>query len=289
MKRRYLLLSIFLVCTISFNANSQVTLLTGDFNAAGTPAGWSTFNFSAGGDISIGGGGPDSAKWTLRPNNYHYLSVFLDETFQSNDATRFYLSNSDAQGDDSPPPKTNTILQSPAINTVGFTSLSLKFYQNFWSAGNADSALIEVSTNGITWTQVYLAHQANPFEIGTASSFVLQIVNLDAYINLSTVYFRFHYLATWGFYWAIDNVAVTGNGPNQCNTNYWEGSISTAWENAANWSCGSIPNVNTVVYIEPGKPNYPIISSMAICKTLYTNPGTTVTIASGFRLDITGQ
>lgn len=288
MKSLYILPFICTFFSISFNASSQVTLFTQGFNTAGTPSGWINTNLSTGGDLSIGGGGPDSAKWTLRQNSYHYTSVFMDKTFQSNDASQFYLSNSDAQGDDNPSPKTNTILQSPAINTVGFTSLSLKFFQNFWSASDADSALIEISTNGTTWTQVYLAHQANTFEIGTASSFVLQTINLDAYINLSTVYFRFHYLATWGYYWAIDNVTITGNGPNPCNINYWEGTISTAWENAANWSCGSIPNPNTIIYIEPGKPNYPVINSMATCKTIYLNTAATVTVSTGFNLDITG-
>ena len=82
------------------------------------------------------------------------------------------------------------------------------------------------------------------------------------------------------------NITITVNG---CTINSWTGSVSTAWENPANWSCGVVPDGNTPVDISPPKANYPVINSMAACKSLSTSSGGTVTVTSGFRLDITGH
>ncbi|MBC7889485.1 MAG: hypothetical protein H7Z13_16530 [Ferruginibacter sp.] len=73
-----------------------------------------------------------------------------------------------------------------------------------------------------------------------------------------------------------------------CSINYWKGTVSTAWENSANWSCGSIPDGFTRVIIGPGKPNYPEIKSMAVCKSLHNVSGTSVKVYTGFKLDIVG-
>lgn len=75
---------------------------------------------------------------------------------------------------------------------------------------------------------------------------------------------------------------------NPCTINSWNGSVSTAWENPANWSCGVVPDANTPVDISAPRPNYPVIRSMAACKSLTTSAGVTVTVVTGFKLNITG-
>ena len=72
--------------------------------------------------------------------------------------------------------------------------------------------------------------------------------------------------------------AVSTTAVNECT---WTGSISTAWENPANWSCGTIPNAIINVYINTGVPNYPIVNSKAICKSLNEAPGTSVKVNTG--------
>lgn len=74
-----------------------------------------------------------------------------------------------------------------------------------------------------------------------------------------------------------------------CIANYWTGAISTAWENAGNWSCGSIPNANSIVYIDAGKPRYPIVSSLATCKKVITATGASLRVDPNFRLNVTGN
>ncbi len=79
------------------------------------------------------------------------------------------------------------------------------------------------------------------------------------------------------------------NSSNPCGTNYWNGTVSSAWENPANWSCGTVPGAVTVVFINANKPNYPVVNSMATCKTLNTSPGVSVKVNPGFNLDILGH
>jgi PKD repeat protein len=67
--------------------------------------------------------------------------------------------------------------------------------------------------------------------------------------------------------------------------NSFTGAVSTAWENPANWSCGSIPDGNTDVIIGIGQTV--VLNSNAICRTLTLLPGVSFTINSGFVLTIT--
>ncbi|GEM_PF-4204670 len=68
----------------------------------------------------------------------------------------------------------------------------------------------------------------------------------------------------------------------------WKGTAGTAWENTANWDCGVIPNAQTEVIISTGV-NFPLISSNASCYSLQLSPGTTVTVKTGFNLNIAGK
>lgn len=70
--------------------------------------------------------------------------------------------------------------------------------------------------------------------------------------------------------------------------NQWTGAVSSAWENAANWSCGSVPDINTDVSISAPSPNYPVVNSSATCRRIKQQPGTTVTVRTGFALKVAG-
>ncbi len=67
-------------------------------------------------------------------------------------------------------------------------------------------------------------------------------------------------------------------------SNVWTGSVSTAWENPANWSCGAVPDVYTDVTINSGNI---AINSNPVIRSLRINPGATLTVATGFALTIT--
>ncbi|MEI2737767.1 MAG: RHS repeat-associated core domain-containing protein [Chitinophagaceae bacterium] len=66
----------------------------------------------------------------------------------------------------------------------------------------------------------------------------------------------------------------------------WEGTVSTAWENPANWSCNVLPDMNTDVIINGGKANYPVVNSNPTVRTLRLNSGATGTVNTGFTLTV---
>uniref|UniRef100_UPI004049AD66 GEVED domain-containing protein n=1 Tax=Flavobacterium sp. TaxID=239 RepID=UPI004049AD66 len=166
----------------------NVSILTEDFNGAAT--GWTTINNSTGGT-------PANAAWMF------YLS---GTSFYSNDNTDFVMTDSDAQGAGT----TDTSLTSPVFSLEGLTTASLSFYHYFNYLDSNDSATVQISTNGLTWTNLefYTSDQ------GSATNFALKTISLDAYVGNPSVQIRFQYNASWAWYWAIDNFSVTGSGQN---------------------------------------------------------------------------
>jgi len=163
-------------------------------NFNGTTHSFTTINNSTGGT-------PEDAAWTLRPDGYSY-GTYSPVVFHSNDNSQFIMSNSDDQGSGG---TTNTELISPEFSTVGFDSLTLDFYHYFRPDGPAKVEVYD-GTQWITLT-TYTS------TVGTSSSFAHETINLSTYVGLSNVKVRFKYQATWDYYWAIDNVTITGYTP----------------------------------------------------------------------------
>lgn len=180
--------------TASAISNSPVntTLINENFNAA-TNA-WTKVNNSTGGTVA-------NAAWTLRPNGYAIPDA--SQTY-SNDNSQYYLSNSDQQNSASS--NTLTTLTSPAFSTAGLSSGNISFYHYYRSYQNSNGK-VQISSNGSNWTDVatYTATQ------GSNNSFAnVNLAIPTAFLDQSTVYLRFTYTAQDGWFWAIDNVSVTG-------------------------------------------------------------------------------
>jgi hypothetical protein len=68
-------------------------------------------------------------------------------------------------------------------------------------------------------------------------------------------------------------------------SNTWTGAVSTAWENPANWSCGTVPDVNTDVIITSGNV---VVTSNVVIRSLTLSPGVIYTIISPNILTLLG-
>ncbi len=66
-------------------------------------------------------------------------------------------------------------------------------------------------------------------------------------------------------------------------SNYWNGRVSTAWETAANWNCGTLPDEYSDVYIPSGNV---VISSNVRVRSLTLANGVNLTVAPGYTLTI---
>ena len=69
----------------------------------------------------------------------------------------------------------------------------------------------------------------------------------------------------------------------------WTGTISTAWENPANWSCGTSPDANTDAIIITGTPYYPIINNSTSCRSINLLSPASINITPGINLTLTGK
>ncbi len=65
------------------------------------------------------------------------------------------------------------------------------------------------------------------------------------------------------------------------NAYTWLGAVNTSWNNAANWSCGTVPTATSDVVIPAGLSLYPVAATGSTAHGL--------TIASGASLTLTGQ
>ena len=234
--------------TVDLNASSNiilpVALPSENFNLAATgsttgPNGWTTTNGSLGGT-------PVNAAWTVRASTYTANGT----NFNSGDA-KFYLSNSVSQTGTG---STSTTLQSPSINTVGYTSLALSFSHYYRDGGGAaagDTAKVQVSSNGSTWTTV-VTYTATD---GTAGNFKAINIPLNGYVGIATLYVRFKYYAddpSKSFYWAIDNVALTGN-PQTPPTISWSSNPAGFTSTVASNLSVIVPRTTTytATYVDP--------------------------------------
>ncbi|POS02445.1 putative secreted protein (Por secretion system target) [Flavobacterium croceum DSM 17960] len=168
---------------------SNVSILTENFN--GATNNWNAVNNSTGGT-------PANSAWTLRANNYVYSST----TFTSNDASQFYMTNGDSQGSGG---TNSTLLESPSFSTVNFTDATLSFYQYY--RVNSGNAKVQYTIDGTTWNDLATYTATD----GTATGFVQKTIALPAAaLNQSSVKVRFNYSDTYGWYWAVDNVSISG-------------------------------------------------------------------------------
>ncbi|MDT0677832.1 LamG-like jellyroll fold domain-containing protein [Autumnicola musiva] len=159
-------------------------------NLNGSSGNWITINNSNGGNSS-------APRWRLRPNNY---TPNYSDNIRSNDGSQFFLSSSDAQGQNT---YTETILQyNKGINTIGYNSLELSFWQYYRHYNSIGE--VEVSTDNDNWERVYSTPSRN--NKGLVS------FDLDGWTGNENLYIRFRYRAYWGYWWAIDNIKLTGEG-----------------------------------------------------------------------------
>jgi hypothetical protein len=206
---------------VSGGTLSNVSILSENFND--TTNNWTTANNST-------GNAPAAIAWTLRNNGFN--------SFSSNDASQFYLSDNDAGGSGS---TANTALTSPSFSTLNFANVNVSFWHNFRASGVAK---VEYSVNGGTsWITV----QTFTSTTGAPTAFAQQNIALPAgALNQANVQVRFKYDTTgWEYHWALDNVSVTGT-QNQLIT--WSPATNLFTDAAATVAYVANANATTVYF-----------------------------------------
>lgn len=130
--------------------------------------------------------------------------------------------------------------------------------------------------------------RATPVTITAATN----IANLIFDADISTVpngahKLGFRVLDEFGA-WGLDNELDFTGGTLNSNTYQWVGNVSTAWNNAANWSTNAVPGAANPVVIPNNRPFNPTVANgvQANCKSITVQPGASITIATGGNLKV---
>ncbi|WP_285270303.1 T9SS type A sorting domain-containing protein [Kaistella rhinocerotis] len=153
----------------------------------------------------------DAARWWL----YNDGDMDFDgtEVFHSNDNSAFAMVDSNMSGYFNDEMESSLI--SPPMSFLDYNSASTNitftfyhYFRQFTSFPDSD-AYVEITTDGVTWTT--LRHYNST--VGTRNNFALETINLNAYKGIPYVQIRFRYHAFWEWYWAVDNISITGTNP----------------------------------------------------------------------------
>ena len=66
--------------------------------------------------------------------------------------------------------------------------------------------------------------------------------------------------------------------------NTWTGAVNSSWENPANWSCGTVPDINTDVIISSGTV---VINSNVVIRSLKLDADVLFTLKPTFTIILT--
>lgn len=188
MKHSFAIFTLAVLCSAHLGAQ---VLLNENFNA-GIPATWTISTpacFNSTGDTTV---------WLGTSNGWRGqgLSGF------SLDSTEFAVVDSDLPGTFC---LCDEYLTSPVFNASSNSQLYLNYdqYFRYYQGGYADTGEVQVF-NGLSWITVSTFTST----YGAWMAPNQQSVNLTPYIN-ANMQIRFHYIANWDWFWAIDNIVIS--------------------------------------------------------------------------------
>lgn len=156
--------------------------------------------------VTNGGSAPDT--WALS-TGYGGVSA------NSINGSTFLFADSDPAGDGS---DMNEVIVSPTMNAAGVSNLTLQFDQYFrnYNGGYNEQCYADV-WNGSTWVNVYTRSGNLQTGLGAWSAPDHQTIDISAYAN-SALKVRFRFDAQWDWWWALDNITITGVAPTNIQT-----------------------------------------------------------------------
>lgn len=254
--------------TSSATSNSQnvpATVLTQNFNS-GLGA-WTT---------TASGTAPATAGFVLQNPPYSYTTYFSN--FSTPNGGGFAMSNADLTGSGN---KIRTTLVSPSFSTVGMASANLTFENLYrkWNSGDS-LARVEISTNGGTsWSALkdYMALGSQGVVTDNAQVPANESISLASYLNQANLKIRFNYVTTYGYYWAVDNIVVSGLQP-AAATYSWASSPAGFTSSVQN-PTGVAPTVSTT-YTVTATNSYGCSASGSVAVTVNQPTSSTVPVTT---------
>lgn len=183
----------------------RVPFFTEDFSGAGgdsmsttPPAGWQNV---------VNAGGNPAQPWEFYTGTYNPGNSAWVQPSGGGFSGDYPVLNSDRYGSGN---TQNTSLITPSINCTGRDNIYLSFSEQFRSFSTT-SGTVSISTDGGTsWTDLIVRTGTS---IGYPNPAVETSVLVPQATNQADVRFRFTYEGSFGYWWAIDNVALEEGSP----------------------------------------------------------------------------
>jgi len=128
---------------------------------------------------------------------------------------------------------------------------------------------------------INMAGSAYQWQLNTGSGFN-NISDSGNYTGTSTPNLQLNNVpSSWYGYQYRCKVDTTYSNPVTLTfANTWTGAVNTSWENTGNWSCGTLPDANTDVYINSGTV---IVNSSPTIRSIHLKTGVNFTVNTGFK------
>ena len=152
------------------------------FSGTTLPTCWSQIDHQGNGQIWVFGTITSGSPNPALTGNYAYL-------------------NSDAYGSSS---SQNADLITPTLNLSSYSPVTLQFSHYFKSYSGSSGTLAYSIDNGTTWTTI------STFTTTSSTNPVAFSQAIPGVALQSNVKFKWNYTGTYGYYWGIDNVQITG-------------------------------------------------------------------------------
>ncbi len=202
--------------------------------------------------------------------------------------------NSDAYGYGA---SQNADLISPGFDLTGFINVTLEFKHYFRAFGGSYGVVAYSIDNGNTWTQLemFLTTTTNP---------ALWSQVIPGVAGQSQVRFKWNYTGSWGYYWAIDDISITGQpavlavspsnrnvGPAGSSATYTVYSVTGTWNATSNQTwCSISPPVPFSQYLTVNYSSNPTANTRTATITVseYGMPSVNVTLTQSGLIPPTG-
>lgn len=179
------LLSLLTAGLLVSAASAQTVIFTETFTGQVQPAGWSQDS----------AGTTPLAPWAF---NNPGARVITGAGFDAD----FAIFDSDILGSGN---TQDAILISPTIDASALATVFIVWDEQFRAFTNGYREVFASNDNGVTWTSVL----NNNLDNGYPDPAVANAIDITAIAaGQSQVKIAFHYTATWGWWWAIDNVKI---------------------------------------------------------------------------------
>ncbi len=265
-------LLLLFICTVSLTVWGQVNTLpytqTFDGPGPGLPTDWTSVDNEE----------------NLPPQVWTVGTIILDtelgwDRIPDLDGNYAYLNSADF-GEGS---LQDADLISPTFNLSGYngSDIILHFDHFYYQFSVAESATLSYSIDGGTnWNVV----KTWDYSSSNVETFNQIIPNID---GQSDVRFKWNYVGSWAYGWAVDNVSVS-----ILNSRMWSGMVDNNWSTPGNWAENAVPDPSSQVYIDGMiSLTSPVIQDNADCYNITIFPWVTdpVIVSPGATLTVYNQ